>query len=369
MVCAGCCGAGSRRCARSSETQPSPQRDPGEPLRLAAITFAATREAGLPRWLRHYGGECGSDNLYVVDDNCEDGSTDGLPCVGDADPVVRGQASSSSTRMAVVGRTRGGGCSRRTTWCYSADTDEFLSPPTRTRHAGLSGPTREPAWTHAGARIPGLNVVHNAGAEQALDPDRPLLGQRQFGEVHPADVQAVAQDGPPSRGSWARTGLTIPFGDQEPDLYLFHLKFAEREHLRATGDQPQGARPTPRGGRRPRPWQFAGDDLVVLLDEITRGVTDVAAVQEFRAPGRVAGWRGWWSRTVNSAGAHPKGSQVELMRSRPLVRIPERFHGIVSGGVPEHGVLGVALADAQVVLDQSVVLEHRRAAPRSGPSP
>ena len=34
----------------------------------------------LPRWVAHYGRECGTDHLYVIDDNTSDGSTDDLPC-------------------------------------------------------------------------------------------------------------------------------------------------------------------------------------------------------------------------------------------------------------------------------------------------
>jgi hypothetical protein len=68
--------------------------------------------------------------------------------------------------------------------------------------------------------------------------------------------------------------------------------------------------------------------MVDLLDEVTSGVTDVAAVQEFRPPeGRRL------AQLVAQDGEQrwraPKGSQVDLMRSRPPVRIPERFHGIV----------------------------------------
>ena len=48
--------------------------------RLAAITMVRDERVMLPRWVAHYGSECGTDHLYVIDDSSTDGSTDDLPC-------------------------------------------------------------------------------------------------------------------------------------------------------------------------------------------------------------------------------------------------------------------------------------------------
>ena len=55
----------------------------------------------LPLWIRYYGGQFGVENLYVVDDNSEDGSTDDLPCDVLHIPPIRG-GKFNSTRMAVM---------------------------------------------------------------------------------------------------------------------------------------------------------------------------------------------------------------------------------------------------------------------------
>ncbi|MEO5652825.1 MAG: glycosyltransferase family 2 protein, partial [Marmoricola sp.] len=66
------------------------EREPGEPLRIAAITFCRDEGRMLPLWIKYYGAQFGVENLYVVDDNSEDGSTDDLPCDVLRIPPIRG---------------------------------------------------------------------------------------------------------------------------------------------------------------------------------------------------------------------------------------------------------------------------------------
>ncbi len=87
--------------ARPQEHTP-PARDDDEPVRIAAITFCRDEGRMLPLWVRYYGGQLGLENLYVVDDNSEDGSTDDLPCDVLHIPPIRG-GKFDSTRMAMVG--------------------------------------------------------------------------------------------------------------------------------------------------------------------------------------------------------------------------------------------------------------------------
>ena len=64
-----------------------------------------------------------------------------------------------------------------------------------------------------------------------------------------------------------------------------------------------------------------------LLEQITAGV-DPADVADFVPP---TGERLAQLVTEDPPGNFraPKGSQMKLMENRPLVRIPQRFHGIV----------------------------------------
>ena len=89
----------------TEKSRPAPERsrrEPGEPLRVAALTFCRDEGRMLPLWISYYGSQLGVDNLYVVDDNSEDGSTDDLPCDVLHIPPIRG-GKFNSTRMAMVG--------------------------------------------------------------------------------------------------------------------------------------------------------------------------------------------------------------------------------------------------------------------------
>ena len=302
--------------------QGSRARDPDQPVRIAALTFCRDEGAMLPLWVQFYGDQFGTENLYVVDDNSEDGSTDDLPCDVLRIPPIRG-GKFESTRMGFIA-----GLSRSLLELYDAvvfcDADEFHVPDPD-RYSGLRDfiEQQDPDVRAIGAL--GLNVVHAAGVEEPLDLSQPLLGQRQLAKFLPLMCKPAIKFVP---APWyaASHGIRAPYA-VDPDLWMFHLKFADRELLRSAADLRQAAVHAD-GRSRNTSWRRGGGEMVDLLDEITSGVTDVAAVQEFRPPdGRRL------ARLVAQDGEKrwraPKGSQVELMRSRPLVRIPERFHGIV----------------------------------------
>jgi Glycosyl transferase family 2 len=298
-----------RSTRRSAESEP----------RLAAITMVRDERVMLPRWVAHYARECGPDHLYVIDDNSTDGSTDALPC-----SVIRipswGGKHFEQTRMRMVSQIAAGLLEAYDAVLF-ADADEFLVADPE-HHDGLVDLLRKREGAQAlGAQA--LNVVHDARSEPALDPDRPVLGQRRWAKFIPLmckpSLKRTAE--PWVAGSH---GLTIPYAI-DPDLYLFHLKFAEREHLRATGDH-RKALADAEGRAAATAWQFAGDDLVVLLDEITHDVTP-DGVAPYRTQQKVL------SRIVREGEnghfrAHGR-RQFNAMRSQPMVSVPERFWGRV----------------------------------------
>ena len=95
-----------------------------EQVRLAALTMVRDEQVMLPRWVRHYSRECGAENLFVVDDNSTDGSTDDLPC-----SVLRipswGDKHFESTRMRVVSNIAAALLEAYDAVLF-ADADEFL---------------------------------------------------------------------------------------------------------------------------------------------------------------------------------------------------------------------------------------------------
>jgi hypothetical protein len=316
---------------RSAENPVGPQehvdparaeRDPDEPLRIAAITFCRDEGRMLPLWVTYYGDQFGVENLYVVDDNSEDGSTDHLPCDVLHIPPIRGGAF-NSTRMAMVGNL-----GRSLLQLYDVvlfcDTDEF-SVPDPDRHAGLRQyvEARSQEGLNAVGSL-GFNVVHNVGDEPPLDLTRPLLGQRQLAKFLPLMCKPAIK-WVPAHWSAGTHGVRTPYR-VDPDLWMFHMKFGDRDHLQEAADHRQ--RMVEADGRsRDTQWRQGGDTLVDLLERITEGA-DATRIPAFVPPTGeklaalvVEDPPGNWRA--------PKGSQMTLMEKRPLVRIPERFHGIV----------------------------------------
>jgi hypothetical protein len=284
-------------------------------MRLAALTMVRDERVMLPRWLFHYGAQCGTENLFVIDDNTSDGSTDDLPC-----SVIRipdwGDKHFEATRMRLISKI-GSGLLEAYDAVLFADADEFLvADPAR--HDGLLDLlAKRPGHKVVGSM--NLNVVHDAAREPALDPDRPVLTQRRLAKFIPLMCKPSIKrvQAPWVAGSH---GTTIPF-EIDPDLYLFHLKFAERDHLRSTGDH-RKALAESQGRAAETSWQFGGDDLVDLLDEVTRDVSP-DQVEEFRPRKRVLG------KIVREADngvfrSHGR-RQFNAMRRQPIVSIPERF--------------------------------------------
>lgn len=315
-------GPGQEPAAQERPDAPPVQREPGEPLRVAAITFCRDEGRMLPLWIKYYGAQFGVENLYVVDDNSEDGSTDELPCDVLRIPPIRG-GRFNSTRMAMVGHL-----GRSLLQLYDAvmfvDTDEFIVPdPQRYPDLRTYVVARSEDGINAVGSL-GLNVVHNVGAEPPLDLSQPLLGQRQLAKFLPLMCKPAIK-WVPAHWSSGTHGIRTPYA-VDPDLWMFHMKFGDRDHLQEAADH--RLRMVEADGRsRDTQWRQGGDTLVRLLEQITDGVV-TPEVREFVPPDaeRLA------SLVVEDPAGNwraPKGSQLTLMEKRPLVRIPQRFHGIV----------------------------------------
>ena len=307
--------------AERADRAPTP-RDPDEPIRIAAITFCRDEGRMLPLWIQYYGAQLGVQNLYVVDDNSEDGSTDDLPCDVLHIPPIRG-GKFNSTRMAMVGNL-----GRSLLQLYDVvlfcDTDEFIVPDPE-RHPGLKAyiEARTADGLNAVGSL-GFNVVHNVGAEPPLDLTQPLLGQRQVAKFLPLMCKPAIK-WVPAHWSSGTHGVRTPYA-VDPDLWMFHMKFGDRDHLQEAADH--RLRMVEADGRSSdTQWRQGGDSLVDLLERITDGA-DAAQIPDFVPPSgeRLA------SLVVEQPAGNwraPKGSQMALMEKRPLVRIPQRFHGIV----------------------------------------
>ncbi len=288
-------------------------------MRVAALTIVRDEAVMLPRWLGHYGRELGIENCFVLDDNSSDGSTDGLDC-----SVIHvpdwGDRPFEQVRMRVVSRFAAALLELYDVVMF-ADADEFLvADPAR--YGGL----RDLVERRRDEPILGainMNVMQVPQLEPELDPTLPVLGQRQYAKSLPLmfkpAVKRVDVD-------WAAGshGIMAPWVI-DPHLYMFHLKFAERSHLRAVGEH-RNQLATTQGRGSQTSWQFSGDDLATLLDEITADI-DPAKVRDYKVRPREL--RSMVKPKENGVYRVNGRRQVNAMRDRPTVRIPERFFGLV----------------------------------------
>ena len=285
------------------------------------MTVVRDERVMLPLWTRHYGAQLGVENLYVIDDNSSDGSTDDLPCdLLHLPPIRHGRFEHTRVQF-LAGMAAALG--KLYDCVVFTDADEFLVADPE-RYDGLRHfVSSQPTGTQAVAGL-GLNVVH-AGAEPELDLGRPVLDQRRLAKFLPVmckpSVNFVA-------APWyaASHGLKAPYR-VDPGLWMFHLKFADRSLLREAADR-RRALVLADGRCRRTSWHFDGEEMVDLLDEIGAQVGDPAGVGEFRAPSGSA-LEGLVTEERDSGWRAPKGGQVELMRAQPFARIPARFRGTV----------------------------------------
>lgn len=299
----------------------APAAEPAHhPLRMAAVTVARDEAAMLPVWIRHYGDQLGVENLYVFDDNSVDGSTDQLPCDVIRIPPVR-DGKFESTRMRLVS-----GFADSLLAVYDAvlfcDVDEFVvADPAE--YDGL----KHFAETHRHLESVGvvaLDVIHNVGVEGPLDLTRPILGQRTLASFAPLMCKPSLTF-TASRWVAASHGTTVPYR-VDPGLWMFHMKFADRDHLATVAEhRKQMVELDGRSGRTQ--WKGGKERLVGRLDTAAAAIT-LPEVEDFQAPGPED-----LEALVfqNRAGQYraPKGRQSMARKEHKVVRIPSRFHGLV----------------------------------------
>ena len=105
---------------------------------------------------------------------------------------------------------------------------------------------------------------------------------------------------------------------------MFHMKFADRDHLADIAARRHHLNTT-EGRAKKTSWARSGDEMVALLDEITTDLDrDVIAPFEVKGLGlkKIVQHRGdMWRATGDG--------QVIAMRKRPMVQVPDRFVGLL----------------------------------------
>jgi hypothetical protein len=199
---------------------------------VLAMTMAHNEGDMLRRWVTYYGGQVGRRNLLVLDHGSTDGSTDELDNVPIVhiprkvpDRMTPGWFDLQRTRA--INRIALGLLAFYDAIIYS-DTDEFLIAD-----PAVFGSLLEVVEHHSEEGFiagVGLNVLHDAEHESALDPARPVLEQRHVAAVASGYCKPLIRR---SQEEWLRGfhGATVPYR-VIPGLYLLHLKFADVDEQR-----------------------------------------------------------------------------------------------------------------------------------------
>ena len=304
---------------RKNQPDPSVRRrvSTGQPT-VAVITMARDEADMLPRWVRHYGAQVGESSLLVFDDNSTDGSTDDLPCTVHRLPQLPGRRGYEDSRMELMS-----GIAQGLLAAYEfvifADVDELIIPDPD-RYDGLLDFLAARRDRSVLAPV-ALNVVHHPGVEGAIDPSQPVLGQRRFAKFVPLMCKPAVKSVP---AAWcnASHGIMAPF-EVDPDLFMFHLKFYDREALRAVADR-RHEMVQADGRARKSSWSVSGDEMAAMLDRFVAGA-DPDKVPEFDP--RKADLAAVVHKEEGDVWRTMREGQVRAMETRRLWRVPDRLLG------------------------------------------
>jgi len=286
---------------------------------VAAITMVRNERAMLPRWVRHYAAQCGgAEHLLVIDDNSDDGSTDDLPCPVVRIPPLTGHF--EPTRLSLLSKFAAGLLEAYDAVLFT-DADEFLLAEPAKYKTLVDLVADRPDEPVIGAM--GLNLVHHLGHEGPLDPELPLLSQRRLAKFIPLMCKPAIKRVPAPWTAASHGVKGTPYRI-DPELFMFHAKFSDREALRAAADHRREM--VDMDGRAHRTnWKYGGDAMVELLDSIVADVR-IADVKPFTPPQKlISGIVRQEGQTFRSRGDR----QVPAMRKRPFVRVPDRFDSLV----------------------------------------
>ena len=297
----------------------SPERVPGTSPRIAVMTVVRDEGWMIRKWVDHHGRQVGLENLVVLDDNSSDGSTDDLPCTVHKIPGFP-EGRFENARMQLMS---GIALGLLAVYDYVAfvDADEFLVPdPARYDTLVDLVAAREPQEVIG---CMGLNLLHHLQAEpDDLDPSRPVLDQRHFAKFVPLMCKPSIKR-TPAPWRFSSHGISARY-EVDTDLFLLHLKFVDRAHLKAVSDR-RRAMVDLDGRAKGSTWSHTGDEMTQMLRGLV-GRDDPAGVPEF-TPGSVD-----LKAAIVQENRHTwKGDrpgQLVAMRQQPLFRLPERLAGL-----------------------------------------
>lgn len=293
---------------------------------MAAITMARDEGAMIRKWVDHYSREFGAEHVYVIDDHSTDGSTDDLDCTVLRYPYL-GKYGFEPSRMGIVS-----GLAQSLLFAYDgvlfSDADEFA----------VADPAAYPSLRHLARKmydrhaigVTAYNVVHDVAEEGALDFERPFLQQRRYAKFTPLMCKPSLKF---VRADWSHASHAVACEfEVEPDLVMFHMKFADRDQLAVSAGNRHHLNQNEERAKRTS-WANSGEEMVALLDEVAGQIHDPS-----RRTGKFRPGRGRLGKIVRHEGEPGEANerwrstgdgQVPALRKLPFTTIPDRFGDLV----------------------------------------
>ena len=287
-------------------------------MKIAVLTMVFNERHFLPIWIHHYGSQVGRENLYVVDDGSDDGSTAGLGAV----KVLRGRKEDldEDQRAAKLSAIQA-----ELLTLYDAvivtDADELIVVDPA---LGLSLADYVDQRVDEIAVTTGFNVQFSLADEDPLDYARPLLRQRSFLQFDQSYCKPLVAKVPVRWiAGFHGCGRHLPLSR---DLLLFHLRSADPvialERLKTLNRVKRSENSIRKGQSEHFGWD---EETYLQRVFITDKQAFTAALPAGEFDGVVDGavdtyWRG------------DLGGMRELYRK--LVRVPERFFDTISLPAP-----------------------------------
>ena len=182
----------------------------------AAVTFVYNEAVNLPIWIRYYGKQFGNKNLFVIDRESTDGSTENL---GEANRIVIPRDAFDDRKKADFMSSFQNALTNYYDAVICSDCDELVVPDPIS-YGDLNEYIARVDFDYV--TCVGLNILHILNLEPPLDLDRPILSQRRFARFRSASCKTILSRIPLRWMPGLHSLNQRPKID--PSLFMFHTK-------------------------------------------------------------------------------------------------------------------------------------------------
>jgi hypothetical protein len=238
--------------------------------RIAALTMARDEEFFLPIWVEHHARAFGAENLFVVDHASDPGPMAALRArlpaavnmlrIPHAHGAAWTEGLTFDRRRFVLLNGVLQGLRAHYDVVVHTDVDELLVSDPRAQRSLAAHVGARPAPFVAGI---GIELLHDIGREAPWHPARPLFEQRRTFRYRFRYCKPHVVSG---EGRLTTHGCDGPFL-LDPDLFLVHLKYLDRDAVVARQERVHGLYGQGPGGRKSR-WSLDSDAMSAEFDAI-----------------------------------------------------------------------------------------------------